>query len=369
MNKSTTALTIMVVIAACPRTRLLADDKIEAKELKTAIARALPLLEKGAAGHAAQRTCFSCHHQALPVLALKLARQRGFRINDEEFRKQLAFTHSGLAQWAKRNPDGKNFLGGQADTAGYALLTLDEGGWKPDATTRAVAGYLLLRNGDLDHWRNVSNRPPSEASPFTTTALALRGLGAYGVPEQKEQIAKRVAAARGWLLRTTPRDNEDRVFRLWGLKYSTAEPKELRAAVLDLLKTQGKEGGWSQTEALQADAYATGSALTALHLAGGLPAGDAAYQRGVRFLLRSQRPDGSWLVKSRSRPFQTYFETGFPHGKDQWIAASATGWATAALALGVAGERQSKRQERPAGLVLALLSPVDPIHRLRRLHR
>jgi hypothetical protein len=44
-------------------------------------------------------------------------------------------------------------------------------------------------------------------------------------------------------------------------------------------------------------------------------------------------PDGSWLVRSRSRPFQTYFETGFPHGKDQWISSAATGWATAALAL------------------------------------
>jgi hypothetical protein len=344
MNKPVLVLTLTVmVIAVCPVTPLRADDKVEAKDLNAAIARALPLLEKGAAGHAAQRTCFSCHHQALPVLALKLARQRGFRVNDEEFRKQLEFTHNVLAQWAKRNPDGKNFLGGQADTAGYALLTLNEGGWKPDATTRAVAGYLLLRNQELDHWRNVSNRPPSEASPFTTTALALRGLATYGVPEQKDQIAKRVAAARAWLLRTTPRDNEERVFRLWGLKYSGAEPKELRAAVLELLKTQGKEGGWSQTENLPADAYATGSALTALHLAGGAPSNDAAYQRGMRFLLRSQLPDGSWLVKSRSSPFQTYFETGFPHGKDQWIAASATGWATAALALGVRAEPKGDR--------------------------
>jgi hypothetical protein len=46
-------------------------------------------------------------------------------------------------------------------------------------------------------------------------------------------------------------------------------------------------------------------------------------------------PDGSWLVRSRSRPFQTYFETGFPHGKDQWISSAATGWATTALALAV----------------------------------
>jgi hypothetical protein len=30
---------------------------------------------------------------------------------------------------------------------------------------------------------------------------------------------------------------------------------------------------------------------------------------------------------------KAYFETGFPHGKDQFISMSATGWAIAALAL------------------------------------
>ena len=40
-------------------------------------------------------------------------------------------------------------------------------------------------------------------------------------------------------------------------------------------------------------------------------------------------------VKTRSKPFQVYFESGFPYEKDQWISISATSWATAALALTV----------------------------------
>ena len=51
----------------------------------------------------------------------------------------------------------------------------------------------------------------------------------------------------------------------------------------------------------------------------------------MRFLLASQRADGSWHVRSRSRPFQIYFESGFPHGKDQFISVAASGWAAAAL--------------------------------------
>jgi hypothetical protein len=58
-----------------------------------------------------------------------------------------------------------------------------------------------------------------------------------------------------------------------------------------------------------------------------------AYRRGLDFLIRCQRVDGSWFVKSRSRPFQTYFESGFPHGPDQFISAAASAWAVAALAL------------------------------------
>ena len=30
-------------------------------------------------------------------------------------------------------------------------------------------------------------------------------------------------------------------------------------------------------------------------------------------------------------PFQPYKESGFPHGKDQWISAAGTSWAVMAL--------------------------------------
>ena len=49
------------------------------------------------------------------------------------------------------------------------------------------------------------------------------------------------------------------------------------------------------------------------------------------WLLKNQKPDGSWYVKTRSRPIQKYFESGFPHGQDQFISISATCWAVLAL--------------------------------------
>ena len=79
--------------------------------------------------------------------------------------------------------------------------------------------------------------------------------------------------------------------------------------------------------------FATGQVLVALQGAAKMPATDAAIQRGIAFLLRTQFADGSWLVRSRSFPFQPYKESGFPYGKDQWISAAGTSWASMALAL------------------------------------
>ena len=54
--------------------------------------------------------------------------------------------------------------------------------------------------------------------------------------------------------------------------------------------------------------------------------------RSMADLLATQRADGTWLVRSRSKPFQPYYESGFPHGQDQFISSAATGWAATALA-------------------------------------
>jgi hypothetical protein len=98
-----------------------------------------------------------------------------------------------------------------------------------------------------------------------------------------------------------------------------------------LLGEQRADGGWGQLSSLASDAYATGQALVALNESGNVAVTDSAYKRGVEYLLSTQLEDGSWCVRSRAIPFQPYFESGFPHGPDQWISAAATNWATMAL--------------------------------------
>ncbi len=304
-----------------------------AESVGAAIARSLPLLETASrVSMERQPRCYTCHNQGLVAMALTTVRDRGFTIDHENLRQQLQFTADFLARNQEGYARGRG-QGGGVDTAGYALWTLESGGWKPDATTAAVAEYLKVWQQELDHWEPTSHRPPTQGSHFTSTHAALRGLQAYGAGTLATQLGPRWDKTREWLARTPVKDTEDRVFQLRMLRLIEAGSDEVQRAKTELLREQQPDGGWSQTAHQETDAYATATALVALHEAGGLPTTDAAYTRGLAFLLDRQLPDGSWHVKTRATPVQEYYESGYPHGEDQFLSVYAAGWSTTALAL------------------------------------
>ncbi len=318
-----------------------------AEAIRNAVEKSIRLLESSRAEYLQHRQCFSCHHQALPTLALVTARTRGFQVDEQSLQEQLRVTAQHLERNRENYQQGRG-QGGRLDTAGYALFALHLGDWKPDATTAAVVEYLLRSDREEGHWRTASRRPPTQASSFTTTYLALRGLRAFAVDEQQRQrAAQRIEAARTWLRQAAPRDTEDRVFRLLALHLLEAEAEAIQAATQDLLRTQREDGGWGQIDEQPSDPYATATALVALHLAGDIAVDDKAYQRGLHYLLHTQHDDGSWHVATRSRPIQVYFESGFPHGKDQFISIAASSWATTALALALPDDA-SRQAGQPA---------------------
>ena len=301
--------------------------------ITAAIQKSLPLLEKGAKGSLEQRKqCFNCHNQGLPILALTTARSRGFVIDTEHLQQQLQFTADFLGRNREKYREGEG-QGGQIDTAGYALWALDRGGWNRDETTAAVAEYLLLRQNDIDHYEPDASRPPGEHSDFTSTYVALRGLKVYGTGEQKNRIDARIDRVRPWVLKTISTETEDRVFRLRVLALLDAAECDIQQAVKDLMEAQRDDGGWAQRDEMTSDAYATGTALVGLHDSGGIATDHPAYRRGLAYLLSIQKDDGSWHVVSRSKPFQSYFESGYPHGKDQFLSMAAASWSTTAMAL------------------------------------
>lgn len=300
------------------------------EQIREAALEALQLMQSTWPVYVEKKTCFSCHHQALPMMASARARQRGLITEWDSTSQQAEFTR---AFFAKRF-DGKGSggtLGGGAFTAGYGLAALAAADVPRDETTAAIVGYLLANQKEDGSWTFPSQRPPSQGSTHAATALAIRGLNHYAAEDNRVAIDERIARAREWLLASQPADTEDKTFHLFGLKWSGAPAKAIRKATKSLLAEQGEDGGWSQLPGMDSGVYATAEVLVALHEAGGVAVDRPAYRRGIKFLLDAQLDDGSWQVKTRAKPFQEYFESGFPHGDDQFISITATAWATMAL--------------------------------------
>lgn len=309
------------------------EGELSDEAIKTAIQKSLPLLEKGAKGSLQQRKqCFNCHNQGLPLMAMIEAEARGIAIDSALRAELVQFTSEFLARNKLQYLEGRG-QGGQIDTAGYALWTLEKEGTRPNETTSAVVEYLLIYQNQLDHYESDSNRPPSEQSDFTSTYVAVRAMTMFGTVDQKELIDMRIERIREWLLKSLPHDNEDRVFRLRGLHLMNCGDDIVKQAADDLKSTQNPDGSWSQAAEMSGDAYATSTALVALHEAGGISTADPVYRRGLAYLVSQQLDDGSWHVVSHAKPFQSYFETGYPHGKDQFISSAAASWSTISLAL------------------------------------
>lgn len=198
-------------------------------------------------------------------------------------------------------------------TPGYGLWGLDVAGHKPNKLTEAMVGYLLNYQQDLGHWQVGLDQRPAEASHFTTNYLAILAVKRFGVAHQKDRIATRTKAVEKWLASAEIRNTEDEVSRLRLARESEFDRRDLELLVDELAGKQRDDGGWSQTEAMTSDAYATGSVLVALHEAGKLPIDHASWQRGPQYLLHTQKSDGSWHVVTRAKPMPVYFESGVPN--------------------------------------------------------
>lgn len=297
---------------------------------RAAVERALPLLQLADGKFYSGGGCVSCHNNLQTASTVVLARGRSFTVDEKLAQEARAILAADLDAMREQSLQGVIAPGGMTTTTGYLLIALNGNGQLPSLSTDALVRLLRHTQNDDGRWQAVV-RPPQEGSEFTATAVSLRGIQLYG---DTNDPANRMAIdrARNWLERNKPFDTEDRAFRLFGLVWAGSKPARRDAAITELLRTQRPDGGWSQLPWGTSDAYATGETLMALNAAG-VPVDAVEWQRGVRFLLDTQLTDGSWHVRSRALPTQSYFESGFPHGEDQFISAAGTNWATQALAL------------------------------------
>jgi hypothetical protein len=314
-------------------------------EVRRTIEQSLPLLQ-GAARTFRERSegrCIGCHHQGPLQLTLALARERGFRVDEELERAELDrirgfyARRQELYRRALSDPDAArraDAFGNFTVHAGYWLNGYAAENGPPDAATDAAVLLLASKQSADGHWDfDDTARAPLQASDFTTTALAARVLQKYGPTDHAATLAGRIDRARDWIEHAAPRTTDDKVYRLHGLVWTGAAKETIRAAADTLTAGQRPDGGWAQQDNMPSDAYATGLVLVALHQSGGVETTSEVYRRGVDYLMKTRQKDGSWFVRTRAIPSNPYFESGFPHGRSQFISYAATCHAVMALLL------------------------------------
>jgi hypothetical protein len=291
----------------------------DAPLIRESVEKTLSLLQKSGPQFVKASGCTSCHHQSLPQMSVGMARERGFAVDNESSQYQVKAVLAMFRPMRDLMMQGTDKFPNPPISVSYALIGLAAEDYKADDVTEAMAHLVASKQLPDGSFRVLGARPPLESSNFTATALSIRALQLYGKdPEQP------ISRAKNWLDAADPQSHEDRAMQLLGLSWAKSDAARLGKAARAILAAQRPDGGWSQLPTLQTDAYATGQALVALNLSGQLATSDPAYQRGVAYLLRTQLADGSWLVQTRAYPFQPYKESGFPHGKNQWISAAGS---------------------------------------------
>ncbi len=336
---------------------LLHAGGIPQSQIRQSAARALAVIQHSQQDWYHKQSCDSCHQQYLPALAFQAARQHAIPFDQPAAHADAAAAFAYFSN-LPRAVEYYEIIDPAIDDT-YAFLAAHATGLQPSLVTAVYARLIAARQQPDGHWDTFDERPPQSYSPFTATAVTLRAIQLYSHPSLKADTESRIARARNWLLTHSARSTEERTQQLLGLHSAAASPATLHKLAAALLATQQDDGGWNSLDGRSSDAYSTGEALIALHVAAAVPTSGPAYQRGLAFLLHTQAPDGSWHVVSRLHPpapvSPPYFETGYPYGHDQFISTMGACMAVRALA-------QALPAVNPAPEILAEAQPrnVEP---------
>ena len=316
------------------------------QNLESATQRGLAMVTRAASNWQKNKSCFSCHHQTLPMLAMTELARRGNPLDAPWLRAQADTAHRYFEERIEMLDDAEHVPGGAA-TVGFGFWALALDGRAADETTTAMVAYLLQIQGvprlsarkaatppsvEDGRWIASCRRSPMQASAIGDTVLVLIGMENYASTEQRPRVAKARADAEKWLAQVPLRDQQDRLWRLWGLHHLSGDAAAKARAFEGILAVQRDDGGWPETDDRPSDAYSSGQTLFMLRQTGTAP-DHPAIVRARDYLLRTQHADGSWLVESHvTVKAQPYFENGDPYGEHQFLSTAATAWATAGLA-------------------------------------
>lgn len=309
---------LMVATAVCliasSQSVLVADEPAKAEPAtvespaRKAAERGLAFLLQDAVKWRETKKCATCHHGTMTVWAMSEAKRQGYTVAPETFADTLQWTQERLKDLDKPRDTRPGWKMVNTPALYLATLATTVPGQDaiPPAEQERIKGHLL-RHQEADGEWAWSSAPPQNRYPpvFESDEVAtLLGLIAIG-PTTANDSAELTTArdrAQAWLAKAeATHTTQAKTFHLLLKVRSKSAAEDLKANIDHLLSLQNQDGGWSQLKDRASDAYATGQVLYVLNVAG-LPSDRAEVQRGVSFLVTTQREDGSWPMTPRSHP-------------------------------------------------------------------
>lgn len=286
----------------------------------SAVERGMQFLQKDSYRWKAARGCAACHHAALVVWTFNEARARGYSVDEPAFREITAWTFentkTNIAAEQAPPRDVINLV------AVYGLLSVEiaptpkqslEGaqeqpaspenseappGVAPPEIRQALLEYIIKEQVADGSWGLPLDERVPLGGPVEDIAILSR-IALLQSGDESTTVTACLDKAAAWLAThqdTTSR--QGRNLRLMMRLLENAQADEIEPIVAAIKAEQNADGGWSQTQEMTSDAYATGQALYVLSRAGIKPE-DEGMAKGVEFLTRTQVEDGSWPMISR----------------------------------------------------------------------
>lgn len=297
--------------AAVPASAIVSDDAVH-----QTVDRATAYLQKESADWAQKRVCAACHHTPMAIWGLSEAKQNGYSIDDKYLADTVESVLGNIEKLRasrifpdpKAPPDPRPQ--GRGLNMGLPFLAVAASAF-PDLTEnqkeslKLVVGEIITKQQSDGSWEffQTLRRPPINETQYTDVAWIIMALDDIGKLSPDDSIRGSLAKARTWLESSHPAElHQEKAMQLILDVRASNSTESIASRVKDLLALQREDGGWSQSiPERKSDAFATGQTLYALSLAG-MKKDDPAIQRGIDFLVKTQSPDGSWPMASRSTP-------------------------------------------------------------------
>jgi hypothetical protein len=290
------------ILFSVPLTALAQESTTNTAGVEKTIRRGLDFLAKDALAWKAEHNCVSCHHAALVAWSMREAKLRGHVVDEPVLAE--------MTKWVAEAGEGKTGIPRPANIpkafnakAVWFALALNADP-KPDAVVQTglkkMWGTVKDDQTDNGSWASwPETRPPifGHSDDYTT---ALATLAILPAADAGDEVAKRVRdKAVTWLAETKCDNDAQSVALRLILWKKLGRPEAESQPLIQLIKErQNTDGGWSQSQEMASDAWATGQALYALAHAGFKP-DDPVIVRAHTFLQKTQQDDGSWPMTSR----------------------------------------------------------------------